>query len=181
MQRETEKRPEPASETPKPKADDFVAPVEIPRETPQQVAQNSVPLESQFGSDTGDDTGVPEGMEGGVIGGTVGGTPGGVIGGVLGGTGDIPVANVDQQARLIRKVPPVYPQEAFVKKIEGTVLLEIYIDSTGKVARARVLQSIPSLDQAAIACVLQWVFAPAVKGGRPVLTTAHAPVTFRIY
>ena len=34
---------------------------------------------------------------------------------------------------------------------------------------------------AAISCVLQWVFAPAMKGGRPVLTVAPASVTFRIY
>src|SRR5512145_852435 len=89
--KETQKAPEPASETPKPKQDDFVAPVEIPRDTPTQVAQNTVPLQNQFGSESGDETGVAEGMEGGVVGGTVGGTLGGVIGGVLGGTGDIPV------------------------------------------------------------------------------------------
>jgi len=181
MRQETEKRPEPASETPRPKPDDFVAPVEIPRDRLTQVAQNTIPAENQFGSEAGDETGVPEGMEGGVVGGTVGGTVGGVIGGVLGGTGDIPVTNVDQQPRLLRQVKPVYPQDAFIKKVEGTVVLEIYIDSTGRVVRARILQSIPSLDQAAIACVMQWVFAPAIKGGRPVLTLAQAPVTFRIY
>ena len=47
--------------------------------------------------------------------------------------------------------------------------------------RARVLQSIPLLDAAALQTVYQWVFQPAVKRGRPVATIAQAPVAFRIY
>ena len=37
------------------------------------------------------------------------------------------------------------------------------------------------LDAAALQTVYQWVFSPAVKGGRPVATVASAPVTFRIF
>ena len=135
----------------------------------------------QFGSETGSDFGVPEGMEGGVEGGVVGGTPGGVLGGVLGGTGTGPVLDYDKPPRLLRQTKPLYPQEAFVKKIEGIVLVEILIDSTGRVARARILQSIPPLDKAALQTVYQWIFSPAVKHGRPVPTIAHVPVGFRIY
>jgi protein TonB len=76
---------------------------------------------------------------------------------------------------------PVYPQEAFIKKIEGIVELEILIDASGKVVRARVIRSIPLLDAAAIQTVYQWVFEPALKNGRPVATLASAPVGFRIY
>jgi protein TonB len=75
----------------------------------------------------------------------------------------------------------VYPQEAFVKKVEGTVLVEILIDANGQVVRARVLQSVPLLDDAALEAVGQWLFAPAVKRGRPVATVAQAPISFRIY
>ena len=38
-----------------------------------------------------------------------------------------------------------------------------------------------ALDAAAIQTVRQWVFSPAIKGGRPVATIAQAPVSFRIY
>jgi periplasmic protein TonB len=120
-------------------------------------------------------------MEVGVEGGVVGGVPGGVIGGVIGGTGDGPVLDYDQPPRPIKITKPQYPQDAFVKKIEGTVILEILIDAGGSVARARVTQSIPALDQAAIQCVYQWRFSPAIKNGRPVATSAQTPVTFRIY
>ena len=55
------------------------------------------------------------------------------------------------------------------------------IDSTGRVVRARVLQSVPLLDAAALRTVYEWVFQPAIKHGRPVATIAHAPIAFRIY
>ena len=62
---------------------------------------------------------------------------------------------------------------------EGEV--EILIDSTGRVAKARVVRSIPMLDASALQTVYQWRFSPAIKNGHPVATIAHAPVMFRIY
>ena len=167
--------PEPTPEKrPEPKID---SPVVVEAQPKEARAAES----DQFGSPHGSDIGVLEGMEEGVEGGVVGGVPGGVIGGVVGGTGDIPVTDYDQPARPIRLTKPVYPQEGFVKKIEGTVVVEILIDVTGRVSRARVVQSIPALDAAALACVRQWVFAPAMRHGRPVPTLASAPVHFKIY
>jgi protein TonB len=131
------------------------------------------------GSPTGSEFGVPEGLEGGVEGGVVGGVPGGVLGGVVGGTGTGPVLDYEQGPRPIKITKPVYPHEAFVKKIEGTVVVEILIDTEGRVARARVLSSVPLLDAAAVRTVYEWLFTPAIKHGRPVPTLAHAPVTFR--
>ena len=166
-------------ETQPQKVPEFTAPVE-PKEEPLK-PEAKTPDTEQAGSETGSDMGVPEGMEVGVEGGVVGGVPGGVIGGVIGGTGDIPVMDYDTPPRLIKQTRPVYPQDAFIKKIEGVVEVEILIDVTGRVSRARVMRSVPLLDQAAIETVKQWVFTPAIKGGRPVPTTAIAPVTFRIY
>ena len=174
-------KPEPPKkvvEAPKP---DFVAPIEQqPVEKPLE-PETGVKPEDQFGSETGSDLGDALGMEGGVEGGQVGGVPGGVLGGVLGGTGTGPVMDYDTPPRPIKSPRPQYPQEAFIKKIEGTVLVEILIDATGKVARARVVQSVPLLDAAALQTVYQWVFMPAIKHGKPVATLAHIPVAFRIY
>ena len=127
------------------------------------------------GSETGRDTGSEVGLEGGVDQGMVGGVPGGVTGGAIGGTGTVPVIerHYDRPARPIHMTRPVYPQEAFVKKVEGTVIVEIVIDAEGRVARARVVGSVPLLDQAALETVRQWRFAPAFKGGRPVATWAR--------
>jgi protein TonB len=168
----------PVTPDPKPEKPDFT--VDIPKEVPLK-PEARAPETDQHGSPTGSDTGMAEGMEVGVEGGVVGGVPGGVIGGVIGGTGDGPVLDYDQPPRPIKITKPQYPQEAFVKKIEGTVEVEILIDASGNVARARVVQSIPALDQAALQTVYQWRFSPAIKNGHPVSTIARAPVMFRIY
>jgi len=166
----------------KPTQRDFTAPIETqqPKEAKLEPEQG-VRAEDQFGSETGSEFGDPLGMEGGVEGGVVGGVPGGVLGGVLGGTGTGPVMDYDSAPRPVKITRPQYPQEAFIKKIEGTVIVEILIDASGRVVRARVIQSVPLLDAAALQTVYQWVFQPAVKHGRPVPTIAHAPVAFRIY
>lgn len=173
-------RPEPVRPvTPETKKDKLVAPDEHPREE-KLTPEDKAPESEQAGSETGSDLGTPEGMEDGVEGGEVGGVPGGILGGVVGGTGDI-VLDYDRPPQPVKLTRPTYPQEAFVKKIEGVVEVEIVIDASGRVTRARVVKSIPALDAAALACVREWVFAPAVKGGRPVATVARAPVTFRIF
>jgi protein TonB len=181
--RPEEVKPEPpkkvSENAPKP---DFVAPIETPQPVERPLEpETGVKPEDQFGSETGSDLGDALGMEGGVEGGVVGGVPGGVLGGMLGGTGTGVVMDYDSPPRQIKSARPQYPQEAFIKKIEGTVVVEILIDSQGRVARAKVIQSVPLLDAAAVQCVYQWVFVPAVKHGRPVATIAHAPVNFRIF
>ena len=168
----------PVTPDPKPQKPDFK--VDVPKEEPLK-PEARTPESEQHGSPNGSDIGMAEGMEVGVEGGVVGGVPGGVIGGVIGGTGDGPVLDYDQPPRPIKITNPQYPQEAFVKKIEGTVTVEILIDAGGNVARARIVQSIPALDQAALQTVYQWRFSPAIKNGHPVATIAHAPVMFRIY
>jgi len=175
-------KPEPAKkvvETPK---QDLVPPIETPQPQEKPLEpEKGVKPDQQFGSETGSDLGDALGMEGGVEGGQVGGVPGGVLGGVIGGTGTGPVMDYDTPPRPIKSPRPQYPQEAFIKKIEGTVLVEILIDAQGRVSRARVVQSVPMLDAAALQTVYQWVFMPAMKHGRPVPTLAHIPVAFRIY
>jgi periplasmic protein TonB len=87
----------------------------------------------------------------------------------------------DQPPRLVKQTRPVYPPNEYKRMIQGTVTVEVLIDEQGAVAHAEVRESIPALDAAALATVRQWQFRPAMKGGRPVATTATAPVTFRIY
>jgi protein TonB len=164
----------------KPEKPEFTAPIEHPKEQ-ELKPEAKLPEAEQAGSINGSDFGVNDGMEDGVEGGVVGGVPGGVLGGVIGGTGDGPVMDYDQPPKPIKITRPQYPQEAFVKKIEGEVIVEILIDSTGAVVRARVIQSIPALDAAAIQTVKEWRFSPAIKNGRPVATIANAPVRFRIF
>ena len=59
----------------------------------------------------------------------------------------------------------VYPADAQQNRIQGVVILEITIGKGGQVLEAKVLRSIPALDQAAIDAVKQWVFSPTTVNG----------------
>ena len=177
-----EKKAEPQKTTPDPEAKkpELTLPTEKPVEQELQPEQLT-PESEQAGSETGSDIGIAEGMEGGVDGGVAGGVVGGVVGGCVGCTGDGPILDYDEAPKVVRQTKPQYPQEAFVKKIEGSVMVEFVIDAQGQVGPVKILKSIPMLDAAAIACIKQWIFTPAKKGGRPVSTIAQAPVAFRIF
>ena len=69
--------------------------------------------------------------------------------------------------RIIKQVDPVYPEIARQARIEGVVILEIRTDIYGRVQDAKLLRSIPLLDQAAIDAVKQWVYEPMIINGRP--------------
>jgi protein TonB len=152
-----------------------------PRESADIAKESGVRAEDLFGSVAGSDRGDAAGMEVGVDGGMVGGSPSGQPGGIPGESGTGPVPDYDSAPRILRQTRPRYPEEAFAKRIQGTVLLEILINSSGQVARTRVLESVPMLDAAARETVRQWLFQPAVKHGISVAAIAHAPVRFMIY
>ena len=69
--------------------------------------------------------------------------------------------------KLIKKVDPVYPEEARQAKVEGVVILECTTDAYGSVTNVKVLRSVPALDQAAIDAVKQWVYEPMIIDGKP--------------
>ncbi len=91
------------------------------------------------------------------------------------------VEDYDQPPRPVRVTQPRYPEEAYRRRIQGDVVLGIVIGQTGRVLGAWVTRSIAGLDDAALDCVCQWTFEPAVKDGEPVATLARAPVTFKIF
>ena len=77
-------------------------------------------------------------------------------------------------------VKPVYPEDARAAGIEGVVILEIVIGENGSVIEARVLRSIPDLDQAAIDAVSQWQFEPTLLNGEPVELEMNVTVNFTL-
>jgi TonB family protein len=78
----------------------------------------------------------------------------------------------------IRDVRPVYPQEALDARVSGMVILEALIDQEGNVRSARVLRSIPLLDQAAVDAVKGWRYTPTLLNGVPVPVIMTVTVTF---
>ena len=77
-------------------------------------------------------------------------------------------------------VPPVYPEEAKAAGVQGVVIIEAVIDPAGMVDQARVLRSIPMLDQAAVDAVKQWQFTPTMLNGVPVPVIMTVTVNFTL-
>lgn len=79
-----------------------------------------------------------------------------------------PVKHSVVAAKVVKRVPPIYPAEARDKKIEGTVKLRVTVQKDGSVTVQNVVQGDPLLSQAAIDAVRQWRFEPVRFDGQPV-------------
>ena len=86
--------------------------------------------------------------------------------------------NIRTPPRIV-DAAPVMPEVARQAGIRGVVILEIVIGVDGKVTDAKVLRSIPLLDQAAIDAALQWRYAPTLLNGAPVPVIMTATVNFQ--
>jgi len=126
--------------------------------------------------------------------------PPGVPGGVPGGSGtelrlgppppapqpkpapEVPVrpGGAIQEPRKIKHVPPIYPSIAITAKMQGIVIIEATIAKDGSVKDARVLKSMPLLDQAAIDAVRQWKFTPTLLNNVPVEVLMTVTVNFTL-
>ena len=80
----------------------------------------------------------------------------------------------------VKHVAPVYPQEAKESRVSGVVILEARIEADGRVANARVLRSIPLLDQAALDAVTQWEYTPTLLNGVPTPVIMTVTVQFSL-
>lgn len=76
----------------------------------------------------------------------------------------------------------VYPEEARKQGLEGRVIVDMMIDTTGVVTSGRVLRGIhPLLDSAALDVVRKMPrWSPGERGGRRVAVKYTIPVTFRL-
>lgn len=71
--------------------------------------------------------------------------------------------------KLIHKVDPVYPEEARKSGIQGVVICETTIDTTGKVVAVKVAKTTEEVFiQPTIDALAQWRFEPATKDGEPI-------------
>ncbi len=85
-----------------------------------------------------------------------------------------------EEPKKIRDVRPVYPQEARDAGVQGIVILEVTLDELGEVSDARVLRSVPMLDDPALDAVRQWKFTPTLLNGQPVPVIMTVTVNFTL-
>ena len=77
-------------------------------------------------------------------------------------------------------VAPTYPPEALASGQRGIVILELVVDTQGKVEAVTVVRSVPPFDEAATAAVRQWEYEVTRVGGNPVKVRLTVPITFAL-
>jgi TonB family protein len=88
---------------------------------------------------------------------------------------------VDVRVKLIKKVNPVYPEEAKKQGITGTVVCNIRIAESGKVTEVKVTETPHELlSKAAADAVGQWEYEPPTKNGKSVSVQADVTIRFRL-
>ncbi|MFM1850665.1 MAG: hypothetical protein RIS54_349 [Verrucomicrobiota bacterium] len=79
------------------------------------------------------------------------------------------------------RAPPEYPMIARFLNMEGEVLVEFVVDTTGKAILARAIRSTHAVfSDPAVASVSKWIFEPSRRLGQPVQTRMQVPIIFRL-
>ena len=90
------------------------------------------------------------------------------------------VGGTIRQPLKVRNVDPVYPAIAQAAHVQGTVIIEATLSPDGRMMNARILRSVPLLDQAALEAVRQWEYRPTMLNGVPVPVIMTITVTFTL-
>jgi periplasmic protein TonB len=103
------------------------------------------------------------------------------FGGGMGG-GVFKVGGGVSAPRAIYDPDPDYSDEARKAHYQGSVILNVIVDATGRPNYIRVQRSLGmGLDEKAIAAVKTWRFQPAQKDGHPVAVQMSVEVNFHLY
>src|SRR3989454_2775869 len=113
------------------------------------------------------------------------GVEGGVATGIVPGSDQVlSVDVVQEKPELLSHPPPAYPPLLQQAGIEGRVMVQAIIDTTGRVEpnSARVVESAnPGFDQPAKNVVLRSLFRPGRVDGRAVRVLVALPIAFKIH
>ena len=105
------------------------------------------------------------------------GTP---IASTINTAGAVRVGGTIKAPTKIKDVRPQYPPEAQQAKVTGIVIIEARVGGDGSVEDAKVLRSVPMLDEAALEAVRQWKFTPTLLNGVPVPVIMTVTVNFTL-
>jgi len=81
---------------------------------------------------------------------------------------------------LIRKTQPIYPAIARSARVQGTVVLQAKISSTGNVTNLQIVSGPPMLRQPAIDAVKTWKYKPYTLNNQPTEVDTTVNVVFSL-
>jgi TonB family protein len=86
-----------------------------------------------------------------------------------------------EPAVLVSKVDPSYPEAAIRAQMEGSVVLDVGIDETGRVIDVQVTRGLPfGLSDAAAQAVRHWTYRPARGPGGPIPSRKAVRILFTL-
>ncbi len=94
----------------------------------------------------------------------------------------VPFRELDVKPNVLKRVEPVYPEDARKKGREGMTVLKVTIDESGKVSDTKILRSSgwASLDSSAVTAARGFMFKPGKKDGKAVKVIMTIPFLFRL-
>jgi protein TonB len=84
------------------------------------------------------------------------------------------------EAKLVRKIDPVYPVQARKEGLTGSVVLDAIIGQDGSVKGVKVIEGQPTLSASAASAVRQWKFSPAILNGKAIEAQKRITVVFKL-
>jgi len=77
------------------------------------------------------------------------------------------------------KVNPEYPLLARQMKLGGTVQVDVYVDTEGKVEKVQVVHGNALLTSAVVTAVKRWKFSPFTSDGKAIKAVAGFTLSFK--
>lgn len=92
-------------------------------------------------------------------------------------TPPLPIGGTDAFLKNI-----IYPEKAKSAGLEGTVIIQAFVNEKGEVTKCKIMKSIPNtgLDEAAIDAVKKTKFTPAKQNNKDIGVWIALPVVFRL-
>ncbi len=97
-----------------------------------------------------------------------------------GNAGPVVLPTQAAMARLVQRIEPEYPNAARQQHIQGTVVLDVLVDTSGAVEGIGLVSGESQLMLAATVAVKQWHFQPLIQAGKPEKFESRIAIDFSL-
>lgn len=92
----------------------------------------------------------------------------------------VQLSEAETTAKIIYRVPPIYPTQARAAHIEGTAVFSAIVGKDGSIVSMQTISGHPLLTRAALEVVPKWRYQPTLRDGEPVEVATTITVTFKL-
>jgi protein TonB len=87
---------------------------------------------------------------------------------------------VSDMPQVLSEVKPVYPKDAKEKELQGSVVMDILIDASGRVRQVSVVEGDSLFRSGAVEAMKKFLFRPAKVDGKPVAVRIRYSLRFQL-